>query len=110
MFVDKGKGEAYVWQKGMWNYVGEVTGADVGQIQGDKDYKGDAFFPKGNYDFMFDIQDESGGSRYLPYNRGDNPLVAAEKFLAREGLSVGYKEQIMNFIDEKIKGKSKVVP
>ena len=63
-----------------------------------KHYEGDKHFPAGEYDFIFDIQDDTGLPRLLPFNKSDNPLISAEKFLARENLSVGYKEQIMNWI------------
>ena len=93
VFVSKKTPEAYMWKAGAWNLVGEVIGSNR-----KSKFEGDRFFPKGDYEFIFDIQDESGGSRLLPFNKQDNPLVAAEKFLAREELSVGYKEQIINFI------------
>lgn len=40
----------------------------------------------------------------LPFNEGDNPLVAAEKFLLREKLHKGYVEQITSFIRKNIRG------
>lgn len=102
VFINKGKGEAYVWQEGKWVYVGEMVGANA--TMGERVYEGDKFFPQGNYDFIFDVQDDSGTPRLLPYNKSDNVLIATEKFLAREKLSVSFKEQIMHFIIKNSKG------
>jgi phospholipase A-2-activating protein len=96
VFVNQGRGEAYMWQGGKWVLMGEMVGQNPSM--GLRVYEGDKYFPKGNYDFIFDIQDDTGQPRLLPFNRDDNPLVATEKFLAREGLSGGFKEQIMQFV------------
>ena len=99
VFVDKGKGMAYSWQNGRWELIGEVTGTNP-----KSGYEGDQFFPKGDYDFIFDIQDEAGVSRKLPFNKGDNALLAAEKFLAKYNMSTAHKEQIINFINKNVTG------
>lgn len=93
VFINQKTPEAYMWKAGVWTLIGQVIGANR-----TSKYEGDRFFPKGEYDFIFDIQDDTGGSRLLPFNKNDNPLVSAENFLAREQLSAGYKEQIINFI------------
>ena len=36
--------------------------------------------------------------RKLPFDNGTNPMIASDKFLARENLSKSYSEQITNFI------------
>lgn len=99
VFINNGKGEAYVWQGSKWEYLGEMLGSNPKSR-----YEGDRFFPAGEYDYVFNIEDESGLGRKLPFNKGDNSLMAAEKFLAREQLSVGYKEQILNFIKHNTSG------
>ena len=99
VFVNNGKGEAYTWQNGKWEYLGEMLGAKP-----KTKYPGDRFFPAGDYDYVFSIEDESGVGKKLPFNKGDNTLLAAEKFLAREQLSLGYKEQIINFIKQNAAG------
>lgn len=97
--------KAYMWKSGKWEYVGEVM------AQGDTQkshYHGDAFFPKGEYDYVFDVDVGEGAPKAkLPYNEGDNHLVVAEKFLTREGLNIGFKEQITEFIRKNTKGSNK---
>jgi phospholipase A-2-activating protein len=104
VFNNNGKGEAYCWQKGKWEYLGEMVGANG--TMGKRNYEGDKFFPAGDYDFIFDIQDDSGKTRLLPFNRGDNPLEATEKFIAREQISIAFKEQILNFVIKNTKGSN----
>ena len=107
-FRDGDQGKVYSWTGSQWKYVGEMIGgpqdaADQtgGEIFGGKKaYHGDRFFPEGNYDFVFDIEDQQGVARQLPFNLGGNTLVAAEKFLAREKWSVLYKEQVMQFLNK----------
>ena len=104
VFNNNGKGEAFCWQKGKWEYLGEMVGADG--TMGKHHYEGDKFFPEGHYDFIFDIQDDSGKSRLLPFSKGDNPLEATEKFIAREQISIAFKEQILNFVIKNTKGST----
>ena len=94
--------EAFVWKasENKWEKIGEV----ISQNPKSK-YKGDRFFAAGEYDYVFDIQDDSGGSRLLPFNNDDNPLESAEKFLVREGMGKGYLEQICTFLRKNSKGK-----
>jgi hypothetical protein len=40
--------------------------------------KGDNCFGAGEYDYIFDVDDESGVTKKLPFNDTDNPLVVAE--------------------------------
>ena len=37
-------------------------------------YPGDNFFPAGEYEYVFDVDDESGVPKVIPFNDGDNPL------------------------------------
>lgn len=94
--------KAYMWKNGKWELIGDVMGQPQGPPK--SSYEGDKYFPAGEYDFIFNVNDDSGMNRRLPYNLGDNSLVAAEKFLAREGMNVGYKEQIISFISKNTKG------
>ena len=101
-------GKAYSWQKGKWNFVGDMisgpedsannTGSEI--FGGKKYYEGDKFFPEGNYDFIFDIEDHNSIMRQLPFNLGDNTLVSSEKFLAREKWPIHHKEQVMQFLNK----------
>lgn len=39
-----------------------------------KYYHGDAYFEAGEYDYIFDVDDESGIPKTIPFNDGGNPL------------------------------------
>lgn len=100
--------KAYMWKDGKWEYVGEVMAQGT---QEKRHYHGDRFFPKGEYDYIFDVDLAEGAPKAkLPFNEGDNPLVVAEKFLTREGMNLGYKDQITAFIRNNTKGQGKAVP
>ncbi len=90
VFMDGQKGQAYCWQEGNWNLIGDVI--DQQNTMGKRQYGGDKFFPAGEYDFIFDVDDESGTTKLLPFNKGDNHLTTAEKFITRENLPMEYKE------------------
>lgn len=98
--------KAYMWKGGKWEMIGDV----MGQQEPKKKYEGDRFFPAGEYDYIFNVQDDSGINKRLPFNEGENSLVAAEKFLAREGMNVGFKEQIVAFISKNTRGGGKAKP
>ncbi len=77
----------------------------AGGAGGKRQYQGDRFFPAGEYDYVFDVDIAEGAPKsLLPYNEGDNPLVVAEKFLTREGMNLGYKDQITAFIKKNTRG------
>ena len=93
MFNDSGAVFAHMWSAGtrMWDKVGDVMGSQ----QTKKHYEGDPVFPAGEYDFIFDVDlGASFGTKQLPFNRGQNPLVAAESFCSREQIHKGNAEQI----------------
>lgn len=99
--------KAYMWKDGKWEYVGEVMAQGAAEK---RHYHGDRFFPKGEYDYVFDVDVNEGSPKsLLPYNEGDNPLVVAEKFLTREGMNLGFKEQITDFIRRNTKGRGNPV-
>lgn len=97
--------KAYMWKDGKWEYVGEV----MAQAATEKShYHGDKFFPKGEYDYVFDVDvGDDAPKAKLPYNEGDNSLVVAEKFLTREGMNLGFKDQIIDFIRKNSRGGAK---
>lgn len=100
--------KAYMWKGGKWEYVGEVMAQGTHEK---RHYHGDRFFPKGEYDYVFEVDVAEGAPKSkLPYNEGENPLVVAEKFLTREGMNLGYKEQITDFIRKHTKGKGNPLP
>ncbi len=61
-------------------------------------YPGDKYFEAGDYDYIFDVDDESGVHKQIPFNDGANALEAAERYCSREGLTKGYIEQIRKFL------------
>ncbi|CEM37601.1 unnamed protein product [Vitrella brassicaformis CCMP3155] len=100
---------AYQWTGSKWERIGEVVGKDKDQQPqgaggstisvGDRMYEGDQYFPAGQYDAIWPVEIGSGGSKArLPFRIGDNPLVVAEKFIAREGLGKQAVEQVASFI------------
>lgn len=90
-----------MWQGGQWVKIGDVITENPNQgsaVKTKKYYHGDAYFEAGEYDYIFDVDDESGVPKTIPYNDGGNPLEASEKYCMREGLSKGYIEQIRKFL------------
>ena len=86
---------AYAWSAGTksWERLGEVTGVD--DDSGGKKKTLDGV----SYDFVFDVDIQEGAPVLkLPFNVGDNPYDAAERFLENNGLDPGYREQVVNFI------------
>lgn len=100
--------KAYMWKAGKWEYVGEALAQATGSEK--RHYAGDRIFPKGEYDYVFDVDINEGAPKAkLPYNEGENPLVVAERFLTRENMNMGYKEQITDFIRKNTKGGGKAL-
>lgn len=88
--------EAYCWKGGKWEKIGDVINAPGGETG--KYYEGDRLFEAGEYDHIFDVDLGDNILRKLPFDNGSNPLVAADKFVIREGLHKAYCEQISQFI------------
>ena len=57
-------------------------------------------FEAGEYDHIFDVELGDGIMRKLPFDNGSNPLVAADKFIIREGLHKSMCEQISKFLKD----------
>ena len=74
-----------------------------------KYYPGDGVFKAGEYDYVFDVELE-GGITQLPFNEGDNILMAAEKFIGREKLHKAYTDDIMKFLRANTGKKKKNKP
>jgi phospholipase A-2-activating protein len=71
--------EAFMWQAGKWEKIGEVI-TENNQQEGmtqSRYYPGDKYFDAGEYDHIFDVDDDSGVKRQIPFNDGDNALEAA---------------------------------
>lgn len=84
----------------VWNFVGEVVDPNAGKEKppglpgGPKPFPGDAVYPAGLYDHIFDIELGDNVMRRIPFNNGANALLAAERFVQREEIDEGYKSQI----------------
>ena len=93
---------AYAWSAGTraWERLGEVTGVGGDTTEaggGRKTLDGVA------YDYVFDVDIQEGAPTLkLPFNAGDNPYDAAERFLESNGLDPGYREQVVNFIVQNV--------
>ena len=64
-----------------WDFVGEVVDpnagaggndASMGMMPATKQWIGDAMFPAGEYDHVFDVELGDGIMRKLPFNNGAN--------------------------------------
>jgi len=96
-FKEDGVVYAFSWNAGarIWDKIGEVTGSGGSDK---KQYPGDAVFPAGEYDFVFDVE-WTDKKALLPYNKGQNPMQIAEAFCAREGIRKDNIDQIRKFIE-----------
>jgi hypothetical protein len=101
VFNNGGNAEAYCYKGGKWEMIGEVLGTKSSKTY----YPGDKAFPAGEYDFVFDVELE-GYTTKLPFNHGDNTLVAAERFIARENLHKLYVDDVTKFLRQNTKPQS----
>uniref|UniRef100_A0A7S2Z8E4 PFU domain-containing protein n=1 Tax=Chloropicon laureae TaxID=464258 RepID=A0A7S2Z8E4_9CHLO len=59
----------------------------------------DKMFDGQHYDYVFDVDVQDGVPPLkLPYNRGENPYEAADRFLLAHTLPASYREQVVQFI------------
>lgn len=87
-------GVAYSWNaiEQKWDKIGEV-------VDGPNDGMNRPVLDGVQYDYVFDVDIGDGEpTRKLPYNRSDNPYDAADKWLLKENLPFGYRQQIVEFI------------
>jgi hypothetical protein len=54
--------------------------------------------PAGTFDFEYPVELSMGGSLTIQWNRGENPDVIADRFLARHSLPANNKPDIIDFI------------
>ncbi|TNV85584.1 hypothetical protein FGO68_gene1924 [Halteria grandinella] len=92
--------EAYCFKDGRWEKIGDVMNPTASIDADGKHYEGDRLFPAGQYDHIFDVDMGDGILRKLPFDNGSNILVAADKFVLREGLHKAFCEQISAFIKQ----------
>lgn len=90
-----GKVLCYQWSKGQWECVGDVMGASGGT----KETSGKALYEGKEFDFVFNVDIEDGAPPLkLPFNKSDDPWLAAQKFIHKNDLPQVYLEQVANFI------------
>lgn len=90
-----GKILCYQWTKGNWECVGDVMGA----AGGTQETSGKSLYEGIEYDFVFNVDIEDGAPPLkLPFNRTEDPWLAAQKFIHKNDLPQVYLEQVANFI------------
>jgi phospholipase A-2-activating protein len=88
--LNGGTVEAHQWSGGVWTKIGEVVGATPKRVE----HEGQ------EYDFVFDVDIAEGAPPLkLPYNTDENPYEAAQKFIDKNELDVGFLQQIVKFIE-----------
>ncbi|KAL0840126.1 hypothetical protein ABMA28_015431 [Loxostege sticticalis] len=86
--------KCYSWSaaENTWNELGDVMGANPPQ-EGKTMYQGQ------EYDFVFSVDIKDGAPPIkLPYNKTEDPWVAAQAFIHKHDLPQVYLEQVANFI------------
>uniref|UniRef100_A0A7S1XE35 Phospholipase A-2-activating protein n=1 Tax=Compsopogon caeruleus TaxID=31354 RepID=A0A7S1XE35_9RHOD len=86
--------EVHRWSasSSMWEKVGDVVGNP-------------AMTPKGNvsYDWTFDVDAGNGREmKKLGYNRGEDPYIAAQRFIDENQLSPEFLDQISEFLIQQV--------
>lgn len=85
----------YKWEANQWNLVGDVTGASGG----DQQSSGKTLHEGREYDYVFSVDIEDGKPAIkLPYNNGEDPYMAAQRFIHKHDLPQAYLEQVAGFI------------
>ncbi|XP_045446086.1 phospholipase A-2-activating protein [Melitaea cinxia] len=86
--------KCYSWSsaENTWNEIGDVMGAQP-PSEGKTSYQGK------EYDFVFSVDIKDGAPPLkLPFNKTEDPWVAAQTFIHKHDLPQVYLEQVANFI------------
>ncbi|XP_026739639.1 phospholipase A-2-activating protein [Trichoplusia ni] len=86
--------KCYSWSAAdcSWNEVGDVMGAPPSS-------EGKTMFQGKEYDFVFSVDIKDGAPPIkLPFNKTEDPWVAAQAFIHKHNLPQVYLEQVANFI------------
>jgi len=88
----------YQWSSASatWEKVGEVVGGK-GDGGGSSATIGKRMFEGQEYDYLVEI-DMNGAPLQLPFNRGDDPWMSAQKWLWRHELDQGFLDEVANHI------------
>ncbi|KAF8055486.1 Plaa [Scenedesmus sp. PABB004] len=87
---------AYGWDagRGEWEKIGTVVDApEPGSIS-----SGRRWYCGREWDHVFDVEMDSGAKLKLALDAGENPYLAADRFLAQHDLPPEFKEQVVKFI------------
>jgi phospholipase A-2-activating protein len=91
--------EAHQWSGTLntWTKIGDVVNA-VSQSQKQT-------LDGIEYDYVFDVDIQEGAPPLkLPYNVSENPYAAAQKFLEKNELDMGFVDQVVKFIEQQTGG------
>lgn len=90
-----GKIICYQWTNGKWQSLGDVVGA----AGGTQESSGKKLFEGKEYDYVFSVDvSDTAPPLKLPYNRGEDPWMAAQTFIHKNELPQTYLDQVANFI------------
>merc|ERR1719502_2427285 len=81
-----------------WEKIGEITGTDNSGAN-----LGKRMFEGKEWDYLFDI-DINGKMVRLPFNRGDDPWMAAQQWMWKNDIDQGFLDQVANHIIQNTPG------
>jgi len=107
--INKGGGrvEAYQWNMldQRWMKIGDVVGSADSTAQGQASATGEKILFEGQYyDYVFNVELDTGVPFKLPYNITEDPWYAAQAFIHRHELNQTFLDQIAQFIVTNTKG------
>lgn len=96
--TSSGTAEVHMWSaaEARWTKVGDVVdnpeaGGGGGEIKGKK------------FDYVFEVEIGEGGKKEkLGYNRGENPYLAAQRFVEDNELTPEFLDQIAQFVEQQV--------
>ncbi|KAI0075270.1 phospholipase A-2-activating protein [Panus rudis PR-1116 ss-1] len=94
MVNNHGTAEIHEWDniEGKWKKIGDITDTPGSEKK--------TVFEGKEYDYVIDVVLEDGVPPLkLPFNAGDNPYIAAQRFLERHELPMHFLDQIVKFIE-----------
>ncbi|KAA0193274.1 hypothetical protein HAZT_HAZT008381 [Hyalella azteca] len=108
MVREEGKVMCYSWSvlKGTWEAVGEV----VGGTGGSSATSGKVLHQGKEYDYVFSVELDEGGSLKLPYNNSEDPYMVAQKFIDTHQLPQDHLDQVAQFIITNSKSAPSAAP
>ena len=81
-----------------WTKIGDVVGQPGEDTNGAAPDGGKVTYEGKEYDFVFDIELDSGGKLKLPYNRTDDVWMTAQNFIHKHELPQSHLDTIANFL------------